>query len=501
MSQKDYIKYAEAVRLFSEAGLSETTFRRKVQEHPITRIMPEGRSRGALYSVLDVRAAIEQSHKETASKDTSLSQNGQDAQEDSQTDWIKFADEPYAYVLDCELYGVENAVSPSTTWTWWEKNPYACRILYNKNNRKDIWGLFSIIPMKEETIFRLLRGEMEEKEITAEHVLEYEPGQIYSCYVAAASMRPDKRQHFGRLLHSTMQFWYEQYPTIQISTLYAYALDGEEGEGIRLIRKLFFAPRYDIGENSWELRLDRYNPSPVIQQFQKSLKEKYTNELAAIPPLQEKISRQVDHPSATFRRATSWEDIAATVDIEGEIFNSKTDNDDFYVNLWHSWHQKNSEMFYVLEVGNRIVGFVSLLPLERQKIDRILREEESPSSITPEDIASFQPGVPLDLYVHVMGIRPEFSKVLKHGYGADLLRGLLGVFRDLGQRGVIISTLFARTRMPDGLQLMEHMHFTEMVPSLVPGKRHFFLEIAQSDDLLIREYKQALLRHKTGTQV
>jgi hypothetical protein len=502
MPAKDYIKYAEAVKLFMEAGLSETTFRRKVQEHPIARTMPEGRSRGALYSTLDVKAAIEQSRKEAASKDLlqhDTKQNLQD-EEEGQTDWVKFADEPYAYVLDCELYGVENAVSPSITWTWWEKNPHACRILYNKNNRKDIWGLLSIIPMEEETIFRLLRGEMEEKEIAAEQVLKYEPGHIYSCYVAAASMRPDKRIYFGRLLHSVMQSWYEQYPEIQIRTLFAFALDGEEGEGIRLIRKLFFAPRYDIGENAWELRLDRYNPSPVVQQFQKSLKEKRTKELTAIPSFQEKSNGRIDPPAATFRLADSREDIAATVEVEGEIFNSKTDNDDFYVDLWYSWHQKNPEMFYVLEADNRIVGFVSLLPLDRQKIDRILRETESPSSITPEDIALFQSDTPLDLYIHVMGVRPGFSKNAKHTYGADLLRGLLGVFRDLGRRGVIIRTLFARTRMPDGLQLMEHMHFTEIVPPLAPGKRHFFLEIDQSNDLLIREYRQALQQHGTGVQ-
>jgi hypothetical protein len=199
-----------------------------------------------------------------------------------------------------------------------------------------------------------------------------------------------------------------------------------------------------------------------------------------------------NRPQATFRRAASREDIAAAVEIGGEIFASKTDHDDYYVDLWYSWCQKNPEIFYVLEEKKRIVGFVSLLPLARQKIDRIMREEESPSDISPEEIHPFQPGTPLDLYVHVMGVRPEFDKTAKHIYGADLLRGLMGVFRDLGHRGVIIRTLFARTRMPDALRLMEHLNFTEILPSLAPGKRHFLLEISASNNLLIREYKQAL---------
>lgn len=500
MPGKDYLKYAEAVRLFMDAGLSETTFRRKVQEYPIRNKLPEGRSRGTLYFAQDVQEVIEQSRKEVPSQGVHLKERDKNIEEEAQTDWIKLADEPYAYVLDCELYGVENAVSPSITWTWWEKNPHACCIVYDKQNRKDIWGLLSIIPMKEEIIFRLLRGEMEEKDIRAEHVLTYEPGQSYSCYVAAASIRPDRRSYFGRLLHSVMQFWCEQYPDAQISKLYAFALASEEGEGIRLIRKLFFSPRYDIGENAWELRLDRYNPSPIIQQFQNCLKEKQAKKVVDVPITftRENVNMRSNISSASFRRATSRKDFIAAVDIEGDIFNSKTDHDDFYVDLWYSWHQKNPEMFYVLEDKDRIVGFVSMLPLDRQKIDRIFKEEETPSDVSPEDIHAFEPNVPLDLYIHVMGVRPGYGDMAKHTYGADLLRGLIGVFRNFGQRGIIIRTLFARTRMPDGLQLLDHMNFTEIKPSLAPGKRHFFLDVDKSNDLLVREYKQTLQKSKRG---
>ena len=80
------------------------------------------------------------------------------------------------------------------------------------------------------------------------------------------------------------------------------------------------------------------------------------------------------------------------VDIEGEIFNSKTDHDDFYVNLWYSWSQKNPEMFYVLEKQNHIIGFISMLPLPREKIERILFEQDSPSSVTIEDIQIYKTG-------------------------------------------------------------------------------------------------------------
>jgi hypothetical protein len=491
MPNNDYLKYADAVKLFMKAGLSETTFRRKVREHPIENKLPEGRLRGALYLAQDVEAAIEQSRKEASSKEISLKESNREGEE-GQTDWIKLADVPYAYVLDCELYGVENALSPSITWTWWEKNPHACRILYNKRNRKDIWGLLSIIPMEEETILHLLRDEMKKSDIKYEYILKYEHSHLYSCYIAFASILPDKRPYFGRLLRSVMQFWCERYPDIQLRSLYAFAPGAEESEGIHLIRKLFFAPRYDISDNAWELRLDRYNPSPIVQQFQNCLKEKQIKKVAVIPSMPAKSNGRSAIPRAKFRKAVSRDDIATTVEIEGEIFNSKTDNDDLYVDLWYSWHQKNPEMFYVLEDSHRVVGFVSVLPLDRQKIEYILCEEESPSNITPDDIYTLQPNTPLDIYIHVMGIRPGFDKTTKHIYGANLLRGLIGIFRDFGQRGITIRTFFARTQMPDALRLLEHMGFTEIIPSLAPSKRHFFLEIDQSDNHFIREYKQAL---------
>ena len=194
------------------------------------------------------------------------------------TDWCKIEDLPYIYALDCQLYGIENSAPPTTTLKWVRKNNATIRMIYNVKNRKDIWGTLTLLPMREETIFKILRGEMVEAELESEDILEYELGIEYSCYIASFSILPDKRNFVPTLIKSVIDYWCE-HPEIYVHKLYAFALGAynnldKENDGLRMIRKLFFSPRYDIAENAWELDLEHYNPSPIIQDFQECIRSK-----------------------------------------------------------------------------------------------------------------------------------------------------------------------------------------------------------------------------------
>lgn len=269
-----YLKYAEAVKLFIQAGSSESTFRRKVKELPIRHQLPAGRSRGAEYLKEDVEKALEQARKEKPQEEQKI-ETSLEAKEESKikgaTDWAKSSDLPYMLAYDYEMYGVENTVDISITHKWWEKNPYMARLLFDANDRRSIWGGITIMPMKEETIFRLLRDEMTEREITPDHIEIYEPGKKYYGYIASATVRPEHATHFRELLQSVLDFWCEQYPDIQIEKLYAYAASDK---GWDLIKRLFFSPRYDLGRNAFELNPYERNPSKLLRSFQECLREK-----------------------------------------------------------------------------------------------------------------------------------------------------------------------------------------------------------------------------------
>ncbi|HLZ57134.1 MAG TPA: hypothetical protein VKR06_09320 [Ktedonosporobacter sp.] len=159
----------------------------------------------------------------------------------------------------------------SITHTWWKKNPYMCRVLYDANDRKDIWGYATMIPMNEETIFKLLRREMHERDIRTEHILTYQENQTYTVYVNAVVVKPEHQASLRTLINSLLNHWCEQYPKIKIAKIYAYA---ESDEGWSLIKHLFFSPRYDIGERAFELDPIQVNPSKLIKAFQDCLKER-----------------------------------------------------------------------------------------------------------------------------------------------------------------------------------------------------------------------------------
>ena len=146
-----------------------------------------------------------------------------------------------------------------------------CRILYNVEDRKDIWGYITMIPMKEETIFKLLKREMHERDIRTEHILLYEENKAYSVYVAAVVIKPEHHAFLRTLINSLFNHWCDQYPKIRIAKIYAYA---ETDEGWNLIKHLFFAPRYDISERAFELNPLQMNPSKLIKAFQDCLKER-----------------------------------------------------------------------------------------------------------------------------------------------------------------------------------------------------------------------------------
>lgn len=187
------------------------------------------------------------------------------------TDWVQYDDLPYLQALDYRLYGPANTVPIDTTHAWWRKNPYMCRILFNEHDRRDIWGAITVMPMREETIVKLLRDEIMEKQITPDDILTYEDGGKYYGYIPSAMVLPEHRRHFRKLLQSVFAFWCEQHPRVQFIKLYAFALSEE---GLDLIRHLFFAPRYDLGENAFELDPYRRNPSKLIKSFQECIRRK-----------------------------------------------------------------------------------------------------------------------------------------------------------------------------------------------------------------------------------
>lgn len=258
----------QGIKLYAEVGLSENTFYRHAREEKIRKSLPEERQRGALYNAEDIRSIVEQ-HRMKRRKRIEAIRSKRDAQ--GETDWVQASDLPYLLALDYEMYGIEETVDLSITHDWWKKNPYMCRVLYNAEERKDVWGYLTIVPMEEATIFKLLRREMHERDMRPEHILTYGDNRAYTVYANSIVLKPEHRAYMRDLINSVLTYWCNQYPRVRIAKLYAYA---ESEEGWNLIKHLFFSPRYDIGERAFELDPHQVNPSKLIKAFQDCLKER-----------------------------------------------------------------------------------------------------------------------------------------------------------------------------------------------------------------------------------
>jgi hypothetical protein len=156
--------------------------------------------------------------------------------------------------------------------------------------------------------------------------------------------------------------------------------------------------------------------------------------------------------------------------------------------------QKNPETYYVLKDEGQIVGYTSLWPVKREKLDKLLGQT-LPVKISKDDIETYKEGKVLDLYLNVIGVKPGFSKTYEHSYGARLISGLIGSIIKLGERGVVIENIAARSNSPQGIKLIKGLGFTEIEP-LTPERRTFIIRVKESGIPFVLKYKQALKEYQ-----
>lgn len=266
----DLMMASEAIR---ELGISKSMFQRLVNAKKIPKFVPFGHTEG-FYPKEFIYTLASHLKGQTPESEVAILLEKMLAKETEQfgaTDWIQQSDLPYVLALDYEMYGIADVVDMAITGKWWQKNPYQCRILFDKSDRTKIWGALTIMPLPLSVIHRLLSRQMSEREISAEDILPYESGNSYDGYVASAVIRPERRTHFRMLIQSALAFWCEQYPSIKLRKLYAYA---SSDEGFDLVQQLLFSPRYDLGEDAFELDPMRRNRSRLIRSFQECIRAK-----------------------------------------------------------------------------------------------------------------------------------------------------------------------------------------------------------------------------------
>ena len=176
MQQEELLTAKEATKAFRDAGLSETTFRKRVKDGIIEKRMPEGRERGALYPKDQVIAAISEATKEPKKiKSISHLRHSTFSQATTQ-------DMPEVATLLETLY--EAKISAKKRALWIEKNPETAYILRSEGK---IVGCAFIVPLEEKTILNSLNAEVKPA-IQPNEITLYEPGNTVYLYLRSVGV-------------------------------------------------------------------------------------------------------------------------------------------------------------------------------------------------------------------------------------------------------------------------------------------------------------------------
>ena len=231
------LEYAEAVKLFIDAGLSESTFRRKIKEHPIKHRMPEGRSRGALYSEEDVKEAIEQNRKERTGKtiqnikDTNRRIEKSKAPTKTEIDLkdaifrrAKPEDAQGMFELAESILSTEggHGIPPEKLTHFLSiPNSEIGHVLIKENQ---IIGYFTIVPLSHQQMMQKMRREINISDIPVKDLPMLEPGKPIDCFVWEIMSEP-KEKAIGQYLISKMLKFFHTLGKrgIEIEGVYAVA--------------------------------------------------------------------------------------------------------------------------------------------------------------------------------------------------------------------------------------------------------------------------------------
>jgi hypothetical protein len=211
-----------------------------------------------------------------------------------------------------------------------------------------------------------------------------------------------------------------------------------------------------------------------------------TSTLEIIEPRRRKRKIAVTIETARFLSATV-EDMPEIASIIKDVFGAPPD-----VAHWSRWLQHNSDVAYILRsnTDDRVVGVALIMAyVNEKKITDILANEVGPTT-NPEDLVKkYVAGLKTSIYIRSVGVLPGVSKTQKRVWGSLLIRGLQSVFAEIGSKGVIIDKLFSRSETGDGISILRHLGFTEIVS--VTSYRNFMIDVPISGLNMIIKYKRA----------
>lgn len=152
--------------------------------------------------------------------------------------------------------------------------------------------------------------------------------------------------------------------------------------------------------------------------------------------------------------------------------------------------KKNPEIFYIVEQEGIIVGYLGMLPLTKESIDKIMpksRRNGENAKIISEDVVNFEAGEIDNLFL-IMEVRQGLSRSKQ--YAARLINEGIEVLENLGRRGIFIKNLYATSSTSDGIRICRGIGFDETKSPIYPDLWYFKLNLEISQVSFIKRYQE-----------
>lgn len=527
--------------------LTISTFYRRVEKGIIGSYPPnrQKRQKAAGYRKADVDAFLkgELSARRSMREQDKQKTNQQSRSRVSPAIDIVYPDDlPAMGFMETQQLGWEVAIPANVILSWLKKNGHLYWMQYNPKNRRGLDGVLAVLgvlPLNEELIHKVLKGEIQAKQIMPDDILVYEPGKTYTCLIASTTALPGYESATRLLLQHVLAYWCEN--SINVSHLYALGSENLEATPLmRLIAESFFSPIETTDRSSttlWDLRFKRYNPSSFVQEYQKCISRKNVQENEdmsestmvldmeeEILPIEQELGdvihkrvRNFDRldrrlykvdangrldadrleQDVRFRRVSSDEDIRACLRINASLFgDSKKYTENELVAQRKTWLAVNPDIYHVLEVDREVVGFISAFPLPMPTITPILHSEIRMGDVSIDELQVYKPGVPVSIYLQTIGVHKKYQGLAKRRLGIFMSSGFRDMINRLGVRGMEIDAIYTRSDEPDGINMAYNLGFTKL--SAIPGVNKVILKLdfARRDLPFLAEYQRRLENYR-----
>jgi len=208
------------------------------------------------------------------------------------------------------------------------------------------------------------------------------------------------------------------------------------------------------------------------------------------------VMEQYEHERSVFEPATI-EDLPTEYQIDMSVF-GRRGTTAFEARIERL--KKIPDGNFVLKNAGDVVGYACYYAIEREYMQDLVAGRIT-STIPVDKFLSFEPGQPLDIYIFVIAVKPGYPQEVEKHYGLRLIAGVVQQIKQMGEKGVQIENLYARSWTTSGIKLCRKLGMHGEEAQNEPGRWRFSLNVPSSNSLLVQEYKDAYNEYLASQEV